>query len=257
MNTLTWRRPASLPSITQNEVHIWRVHLPLAPARYADLWQVLNEEERERARRFHFERDRQCSVTARGILRLLLAWYGVGEDGAELKPASLNFRYNAYGKPEVSGARLAFNVTHSGAMILLAFSPLQPLGVDVEYMRAQSDLESLARHFFAPEECATLLALPAEQRVQAFYNCWTRKEAYIKARGLGLSLPLDSFTVSLKPGEPAALLACTDDKRTPADWSLFALDPGQEYAGALAVCPGSSPCVVRCWDWHDALFTGL
>ena len=254
MSNLTWRQPISLPSLAQNEVHIWRVHLPLAPKHYADLWQVLNEEERERARCFHFERDRECSVTARGILRLLLAWYGAGENGVELKPASLSFSYNTYGKPELPGLRLAFNVSHSGAMILLAFSALQPLGIDVEHMRAQSDLESLARHFFASEECTTLLALPAEQRIQAFYNCWTRKEAYIKARGLGLSLPLDSFTVSLTPGEPAALLACTDDTRMPADWSLFALEPGPEYAGALAVCPDSSPCVVRCWDWHDALF---
>jgi len=144
---------------------------------------------------------------------------------------------------------LQCNVSHSHELALLAFSYRRELGVDVEYMRTNIEYEDLARHSFSPNEQAVLLALPPEVRQQAFFNCWTRKEAYIKARGMGLSLDLAIFDVSLVPGEPIALLASREDQREVARWRFYELDPGPGYAGALAV--EGQEWALHCWQWPE------
>jgi 4'-phosphopantetheinyl transferase len=152
-------------------------------------------------------------------------------------------------------AGLQFNLSHSHQMALLAFTRGRNVGVDIEYMRPDVEFEQLARHFFSPTECAVLLDMASVLRKETFYNCWTRKEAYIKARGEGLSIPLDMFDVSLRPGEPAALLQCREDQAEVARWSLHALMPGELYAAALAVektreHPGHG---ILCWDWSEEM----
>lgn len=241
-----WERPTSPPQLGWGEVHVWRVSLPLSTEGYDVLWGLLAAEEQEKAQRFHFAQDRQRSVAARGTLRLLLEHYrkGIGEVGQPLR-----FRYNPYGKPSLLNSRLQFNVAHSGDRVVLAFTLLGPLGIDVEYMRSQIDLVDLAKHFFAPRESAKLLELPQDSRLSAFYSCWTRKEAYIKAWGMGLSLPLDSFVVSFVSGEPTALLEVHEGACS--DWALFPLEPGDNYAGALAVRSEGAFCTVRCFDWQE------
>src|SRR5205823_1032898 len=161
--------------------------------------------------------------------------------------------YNAYGKPALSSPEselgLNFNLSHSHHIALYAFTYSRNLGIDVEYMRSNVEYEQLAQHFFSPYENAILHAVPTDLKREAFFNCWTRKEAYIKARGEGLSIPLDVFDVSLRPGEPAALLDSREEAQEVARWSLYELAPGPDYAGAVAV--EGHGLHLRCWQWAE------
>jgi 4'-phosphopantetheinyl transferase len=159
----------------------------------------------------------------------------------ETEPARLRFAYGPQGKPslqsdEAGDTSLRFNLAHSHDLALLAVARGREVGVDVEHVRADFASDEVAGHFFSPRETAALRAVPDEaERARAFFRCWTRKEAYVKARGEGLSLPLDGFTVSLAAGEPAALLGCDADARETQRWTLINLEPGDGYAAAAAV----------------------
>ncbi|HEX2191395.1 MAG TPA: 4'-phosphopantetheinyl transferase superfamily protein [Longimicrobiaceae bacterium] len=244
-----WAPPPVAPRLADGEVHVWAAPLdPPAEAigRYASL---LAPDERARAERFRFERDRRRFGVARGVLRVLLGRY-LGTD-----PRRVAFHYLSHGKPalggELAGDGLRFNVSHSGEMALYAFSRGRELGVDVEEVRPMEDGLQIAERFFSQAEVAAFRALPAEVRDEAFFNCWTRKEAYIKAVGEGLSFPLHVFDVSLAPGEPACLLA-SRDPREAERWSLRGLpDPAPGYRAAL-VAEGTG-WEVACWRWTDAL----
>jgi len=220
-------------SLPENEVHVWLASLEQPEAVMLQLKQTLSHDELVRAGKFHFEKDRGYFIAARGLLRSLLGRY------LDMQPTQLQFAYNEYGKPSLStslqGKILNFNLSHSHNLALFAFTYIGSVGVDIEYMRADVAVEQVARVSFSPREQALLLALPIEERRHAFYTCWTRKEAYIKGRGTGLSLEPNLFDVAFLPGEPAALLASREDPREPARWTLQALEPGAGYAGALAV----------------------
>jgi 4'-phosphopantetheinyl transferase len=162
-------------------------------------------------------------------LRLLLGHYSATD------PPSLRFVYNPYGKPTLADVpSLHFNLSHAGDLILYAFAYNRRVGIDVELVRNDIEIVSLARHIFSQKEQRIFFALPPDQQIEAFFNGWTRKEAYVKARGLGFALPLDGFDVSLHPGE-AALLQTRDDPDEAARWSLRALEAGAGYKAALAV----------------------
>jgi 4'-phosphopantetheinyl transferase len=241
----TWLTPPRCPHIEACEVHVWRAYLNQSDSTLSSLWTLLSADERERAQRFHFREDRDRYVTARGALRDILSRY------LENSPREIRFIYSEYGKPmlddEVGGARLTFNLSHSRELALYAVAESRAVGVDVEFVREDCAGIDIAERFFSSEECSALRALAREQRTAAFFNCWTRKEAYIKARGLGLSLPLDSFSVSIAPGEPAALL-CANDARDISRWCLVnVLLDDDDYAGALAVEGHIQR--VRCWQW--------
>jgi 4'-phosphopantetheinyl transferase len=245
-----WNNSPSQITLNGEEVHVWRVSLNQSQATIERLSQELTTDELARAGRFRFAKDRNQFIIGRGLLRVLLGRYLVR------KPEQLRFRYSSYGKPSLEDgiqAGLQFNLSHSHQMALLAFTRGRNVGVDIEYMRPGVEFEQLAQHFFSPTECAVLLDMVPALRKETFYNCWTRKEAYIKARGEGLSIPLDMFDVSLRPGEPAALLQCREDQAEVARWSLHALMPGELYAAALAVektreHPGHR---ILCWDWSE------
>ncbi len=226
-----WPEAAAVPALADNEVHVWRLALDQPADRLDALRRTLAADERQRAERFHFDKDRRHFIAGRGLLRTLLGGY-LGRD-----PGSLHFAYNPQGKPMLvgAGADLRFNLTHSHGLALLAVSRGRELGVDVERIRPEFAGDAVARRFFSPREVAALSALGGERRHEAFFVCWTRKEAYLKATGKGLSLPLDCFDVSLLPGEPAALLATRHDPAEAARWSLRALSPARGFAGALAV----------------------
>jgi 4'-phosphopantetheinyl transferase len=157
----------------------------------------------------------------------------------EVEPDWLRFNYSAYGKPalgdEFNEEGLRFNLSHAGGVALYAVSLSRELGIDLELIRHDYCDERIAEQFFSPREVAALRALPAEMQPEAFFNCWTRKEAYIKARGEGLSLRLDQFAVSLAPGSRAELLDVGGEPQELMRWTLMALDPGPGYVGALAV----------------------
>jgi 4'-phosphopantetheinyl transferase len=198
----------------------------------------------ERAGRFHFARDRDHYTVARAVLRDILGRY------LGLAPASLRFKYNPFGKPSLDdGARgVRFNLSHSGGIALYAVALGREVGVDVEQLKDEMDCGGVAERFFSPSEVAALRTLPPEAQKRAFFDCWTRKEAYVKARGDGLSLPLDSFDVSVAPGEPAALLRTRDDACEASRWTLRELSTEPGYAAALAV--EGRDWRLRCWRWE-------
>jgi 4'-phosphopantetheinyl transferase len=157
------------------------------------------------------------------------------------------FSANQYGKPLLTGGDIEFNLSHSGGYALVAVSRGRNVGVDVEKIRADIEIENLSSRYFSTGEISELMALPPEQRMVGFFQCWTRKEAYIKAQGLGLSLPLDGFDVSFSAGEPAVLRATRPDAGEAAQWSLLSLDVDLEYAGAVAV--RGKDLDFRFWEW--------
>lgn len=193
---------------------------------------TLSPEERERAARFHFPLHRQHFIACRGMLREILSGY------LEMAPAEVRFSYNSYGKPATEGSTVRFNVSHSGGWALFAVTEAREVGIDIERIDPRAAQDQIPERFFSPWEVAQLRSLPATQQTDAFFRCWTRKEAYIKARGLGLSLPLNSFDVTLAPGEPAALL------RGGGNYALEELPAPPGFAAAVAA-EGS--------DWAVAL----
>lgn len=222
--------PTELP---EDEVHLWRVELAAVAGGEPHWVQMLSEDERARAARFHFERDRQHFTATRALLRIILASY-VGAD-----PKALRFRYSDKEKPSLISERaenaVEFNVSHSGNAALLAFARGRALGIDVEYMREHFDHDAIAARFFSENERRQLAALPPAERYRGFFRCWTRKEAYIKAVGTGLSLPLDQFDVSLKPENENALLSTRPDGAEAALWSMREVPAGDGYVAALCV----------------------
>lgn len=243
-----WSAPPEPPALGPDEVHVWRVRLEQPGPLLGRLRALLDAGEAGRAERFHFARDRDRFVVARGVLRVLLGSYlGVG-------PETLGFAYNPFGKPSLrhgeAAPPLRFNLSHSHGLALYAFARDRELGVDVERVRAEFASEEVAESFFSAREAGALRGLGPALRTAAFFNCWTRKEAYIKAVGEGLSRPLESFTVSLTPGEPAALLSVEGDPAETRRWSLMELEPAPGYAAALAAeRPGWR---LSCYEWSDA-----
>ncbi|MBI3761430.1 MAG: 4'-phosphopantetheinyl transferase superfamily protein [Chloroflexi bacterium] len=246
--------PASWPSPPQNltlgaeEVHVWRVELNQSAQCVEALRRTLAEDELKRAERFYFDSDRQHFIVARGALRTILGRHL----GAQ--PDQLRFVYSSHGKPALVGDcgfdAIHFNVAHSYGIALVGVTRVSEIGIDVEYVRREVEHLSIARRFFSSGEVAALYALPADLRQEAFFTCWTRKEAFIKARGEGLSYPLDQFDVSLAPDEPAALLSVRGCS-TARGWSLRSLSPGPGYAAALAL--EGEACRLACWQWSAYL----
>ena len=238
-----WGYPAAV-QLGPGEAHVWRIRVGDAPASLAELWPILSTEERERAQRYRFERDRALYVAAHGALRLILGGY------LGCEPGDLQGVTGPFGKPALRDQEgpegIRFNLSHAQGLALCAFARGREVGVDVEPVRAEVS-RGLAERFFAPGEVAALHALPAEAQPEGFFRCWTRKEAYIKARGEGLSLPLDQFEVSLAPGEPARLLKALGGARERERWWLAELSAGSGYMAALAVEGG--PVRLALWDW--------
>lgn len=221
--------PALNIALGDDEVQLW--HAALDSHSAESLEHLLSEDEIVRARRFHFATDRNHFTVARALLRKLLASY--------LRTSQpLLLSYGEKGKPFLAAADMlpiSFNLAHSGGRALFAFSKGRELGVDLELIREDMTGDDIARRFFSEREVGALRDLPEVFRQQAFFNCWTRKEAYIKARGEGLSMRLDSFDVSLAPGETAALLKNHTDEAEVARWEMRAIVVPPGYVAALVV----------------------
>ena len=230
--------PPNIPG--ENEVHLWLAAVPDCLPDLETLREALNAEERERAARFHFKRDCERYIVARGVLRLLLTTY--------FGTSQFALTTNKFGKPLLQPPHdtLHFNVSHSRDLALFGFTRMGEIGADVECIRPDFATQEIANRFFAPDEAATLTQLGEGERAGAFFNCWTRKEAYIKARGIGLSLGLSTFTVTLKPGEAAALIRVDNDAGAPTRWTMLDLDVGAEYRAAAAFEGGGN---VSCFRW--------
>jgi 4'-phosphopantetheinyl transferase len=220
-------------TLPEDEVQLWRVDLEAIRSDESRWQQVLSLDESKRASRFHFPSDRQRFVAARALLRAMLAGY------LSVAPVDLHFSYSKKDKPSLGGAHadsgVTFNVSHSGGIALYAFARRRDVGIDVEQIRRDFDVETIARRFFSADEQSQLADLPVAERVDAFFRCWTRKEAYVKATGDGLSIPLAQFDVSVGPGNIDALLATRVDSSEAKRWLLRDESAGPGYAAALCV----------------------
>lgn len=241
-----WPKPPDNPTIEQDEVHVWRALLDIETSHVHALLKTLTSDEVEKAQRFRFSRDRRRFIVARGVLRAILSKY------LGLEPGRLRFCRNPYGKPFLAGehgeSELHFNLAHSDCMALYALALRRNVGVDLERVRSNFSHEPIAAGFFSKWESTILGALPKGKQSEAFFNCWTRKEAYVKAKGEGLSIPLDEFEVSFLPGEPAMLLRTYSNPMEALRWTLQGIDPGHGYTGALVV--EGNAFQLRCWQWH-------
>ena len=246
-----WSSPPDTVSMRARDVHVWRVSLDVERPALQHLWSILTPDEQARANRFRFSTDRTRFIAARAHLRGVLGLY------AHEEPSQLKISYARHGKPYLPHRRLRFNISHSDRLALIAVADRREVGVDLERLRPRIDHESIAARFFAPAEVARLRAVPESMRHEAFLACWTRKEAYIKAKGGGLSIPLDQFEVSLAPDEPCRLVNVRWDQKEKARWSLIGLTPGAGYVGAL--CVEEREPLVRCWQWsyRDGLVSSM
>lgn len=242
----SWQKGPASPVLWPQEVHVWRVRLDAPWSNNFDL--ALSADDRERAARFRFEGDRHRFSIARASLRQILGRY------LKTNASSLQFETGAFGKPGVIDVQnnldLRFNLSHSHQLALIAVARGREVGVDVEFMRADFANDEVAEHFFSPVEVKQLVRMPAELKTRSFFNCWTRKEAYIKARGEGLSHPLDQFDVSFAPNAPAALLDNRLDPTEVSRWSLEELFPHPAYAAALTVEGNFSRLLL--WDFQGS-----
>ena len=239
----SWRRGPAAPPIFPNEVHVWKIYLKTPGL--CDNRGILSNDERIRASRFRFHPDSDRFIAARSSLRIILARY------LRLEPTELKFGLNPFGKPHLIGGQdrlgLRFNLSHSHDMALLAVARNRDVGVDIEFRRSDFATDEIARRFFSRSEVNQLGAIPPEQKTEAFFNCWTRKEAYIKARGEGLSFPLDQFDVSFAPDARPALLGNRLDPNEVLRWSFEQLSPADGYAAALTVEGNFSRLLL--WDF--------
>ncbi len=244
--TAIWRPTLEPPAVSDSEIQVWRMRLDRPASEVPEMQDVLSDDENARAARFVFDRHRARFIAGRASLRRILGGY-VG-----LAPERLEFGYGSRGKPFLKtgsdGDAVRFNLSHTGELAVLAVVRAREVGVDVERIRAVKAHLRLAGRYFAPGEVDVIRALAPEVQYEAFFNCWTRKEAYIKALGTGLACPLDGFEVSLAPGAPAALLQATDNPSAPSEWFLQALQPGDGYVGAVAL--KGQGYRVTCWEWR-------
>lgn len=223
-----WQQGPIQVQLQDNTVHVWLVGLPQADAIPEALYTSLAPEEQQQADRFHFDKDRNNYIVAHAALRDLLQRY-TGIDSQQLQ-----FELNAYKKPGLHTSHhqsISFNLSHSYDFALIAFADQVDIGVDIELCRADIDLQSMAERFFSPAEVNDLLSLPSSDQLSGFYNAWTRKEAFIKAVGKGLSYPLDKFQVSLCPGQDARLIKI--ESGVAEDWFMANLDTPEGYKGAV------------------------
>ncbi|HKD82306.1 MAG TPA: 4'-phosphopantetheinyl transferase superfamily protein [Candidatus Angelobacter sp.] len=212
---------------THDTVEVRSLCLLSCQHRTEQLAQYLCASEQEKAARFHFRADYDRYVAARAFLRLQLGAF------LDCDPESLLFQYTSHGKPYIENCGIEFNISHSGNWVLFAFSRSAEVGVDIEQMRPLPDMREVAKHHFAASEFNQWEATAELKRLEAFYQCWTRKESFIKAIGEGLSCPLDSFEVTFGSEEPARLTRVDGDEALAAQWWMADLRGFAGYAAAV------------------------
>ena len=238
-----WIEPDDWPALDVPEVHVWLAHLPSARPVLEQATAILSNDERERLGRFRFEAHRERSTLTRGILRWLLGHYG------QTAPRAIEFAYGPHGKPALASGPLRFNTSHSGDYAAFAITQSGEVGVDIEQVRGDvSRREEIARRHFASGEYEQLLAVPEPDRTRAFFELWTRKEAFIKARGHGLFSRLQSFEVSLRESR---VISVDGNADVAAEWRMILLPELPGYCGATIV--RARQAVPKFWEWKGEL----
>ena len=247
-----WNLPPTDLALSDDAVHIWRVALDPLPPSVRSLYRTLAADERDRAKRFRSPRSRNRFIVAHGLLRCILGRY------LNTDPGQLRFWYGRCGKPSLAPPQsqldLRFSVSHSRGMALYAVTCGREIGVDIEYIRSRSSWQRIVRRCLSESEQAALYALPARAQRTAFWRCWTRKEAYLKAIGSGFTYPMDQVSVGVGPDAPAALIQTNADLQYSSDWSIQDLAPGPGYMGAIAV--EGRDWHLRCWQWAEHMPDG-
>jgi 4'-phosphopantetheinyl transferase len=225
------------PEVQGCDIHLWTVRLEATEKQLTQCLSLLAADERARASRFHFDEHRRAFVFSHAVLRAFLASL------TATRPEQVTFSYGPKGKPALQDTAhpVSFNMSHSSGLAVYAFTIGCELGVDIEQIRPVPEMKDIAARFFCPEELEDLMALSQPERPRGFFNCWTRKEAFIKAVGDGLSLPLDSFRVALRPNAPAKLLRLGASVEAARGWMLHDFTPVQDYTGALAYSGQARP----------------
>ncbi|MFL6311483.1 MAG: 4'-phosphopantetheinyl transferase family protein [Terriglobales bacterium] len=239
--------PVEHQKISSGTVHVWQFDIALPKDQSERYRDILSPDENQRADRFYFDRDRIRFIAARAAMRSILAGY------LNVAPHKIIFTYAANGKPEFAGglneSGLNFNLSHSRDRALLGVVSNACIGVDIEFINHEFTSDEIAQRFFAPGEVSRLRAMPEMERPAAFFSCWTRKEAYIKAVGQGLSLPLDSFEVAFGPGVEPSLLRVETSSEEAARWSMYNIPAAKGYAAAILVEGKNHKLEYREWDW--------
>lgn len=229
--------------LSPETAHIWMVDLSFVDTRSVAYYDLLSEDERDRASRFKFVKDRNNYIVCRAVLRKLSAQY------LKMKPQEICFEYTDFGKPRFAlETAINFNVSHSGDVAVIGFIENQTIGIDIELIKQDFDVLEIAHNFFSKKELYALKRLPEYLNYLGFYRCWTRKEAFVKAEGSGLSFPLNSFAVSIDSDETASLLETNWDEKEKDKWTLYPFVPVQNYIAALAVKSKVISAVVNKWQ---------
>lgn len=257
LSDVAWRPPPAVLGLSRDQVHIWRVRLEVAESVLAQLRATLAPDESARAARIPSFLEQDRYTAGRGALRAILGRY------LDTEPRQVRFEYGPQGKPALiqasstgaprkaaqsRAAPVTFNLAHSHGLALVAVAYSREVGIDIELVQSGLAEQGIAERFFSPAEVKALRALSKDEQILAFFRCWTRKEAWVKARGQGLTVPLDHFDVSLAPGEPSARLRVAGALNEAAAWSLCDLTPAPGYAAALAV--EGEGWQLQTWDWQ-------
>jgi 4'-phosphopantetheinyl transferase len=222
----------SVVKLSKDEVNVWCIRLDGASAEQVEnAARALSHDEQERAQRFRLPELRTKFVLARAGLREILSHV------TGMQPRDVTFAYGRHGKPSLAGdaAGVEFNTSHSGEIAAYAVTVGEPVGIDVEQHRKMQHIEHIARRFFCPAEWQDLMKVDEAERETTFFNCWVRKEAYMKAVGGGFAIPLHSFRVSLINGETPALLDVRDRPDEAREWAMHPFVPAPDYSGAVAI----------------------
>jgi len=243
--SIQWNTPSAQPFLSKADVHVWAANLEAPPSGRSAFLETLSCDELDRAKRFHFEHDRDHFITGRGMLRSIIGTY------LKIAPALLQFGYGPYGKPVLSNLpadrTLHFNLAHSDGLLLVALSETGPVGIDVEKVRPIDGVDGLVDRFSSDRTKIDWQTLPCDQRSKAFFNLWTRKEACLKATGLGLSGPIDEVEVTFLPDEPVRILKLGGILQSGAICTLENLSPAENYIAAIAVV--AQDVNLSCWRW--------
>jgi 4'-phosphopantetheinyl transferase len=237
-----WHLPSDKRVLGDDEVDVWRLSLDPLDSMVSELRARLSAEENDRAEKFKFQKDRKRYILTHGLLRVILSVY------ADVSPEELKFTQNRYGKPELvhpSGLNLTFNLSHSHERALIGIARGRQIGVDIEYVKNDFEWKEIVERFFSSREIQMINALPKNLQHKAFFTCWTRKEAYVKATGMGLSLPLKEFDVSPLPGAATLLLS----HKEASQWSMKEVDVAESYVATVAVAGHNAR--ITYWDWPE------
>ena len=232
--------------LARDDVHVWRASLGQNSLCLEELAATLSPDEKNRADRFHFERDRQRFIVGRGILRNILSRY------LNIAANQIEFAYSSRGKPALGGTcsdyKLQFNLSHSQDLAVYAITRDRLIGIDIEYMRSILDAEQIVNRFFSQNEQLVFSKLASNHKEIAFFHAWTQKEAFLKATGDGLAGNLDQIEVSLIPGEPAKLLSIPGDRQPSQSWLLHNFKPAPDFLAAVAI--KGIGLAINYWQWE-------